>query len=181
MADQKISALTEITTPAAGDMLAIVNAAATKKVQLQNVAKFAPCIGARVYSNASISLTNNTDTVLTFNTERYDSDVCHDNVTNNSRLTCKTAGVYSISATAEWATNGTGYRRISIRLNGTTVIARQDGNAVTPNHSLSVTTDYALAVNDYLEVMCLQTSGGALNVVGNTGYSPEFMFHRIGA
>jgi hypothetical protein len=50
MADQKLSALTEVTAPANSDMLYIVDAATSKKVQIQNAVKAAAAIWARVYA-----------------------------------------------------------------------------------------------------------------------------------
>src|SRR5689334_6638767 len=57
----------------------------------------------RVTHNTTQSITNNTATVLAFNTERFDqaggaSAAMHDTVTNNSRLTALYAGIYLINA-----------------------------------------------------------------------------------
>src|SRR5712671_3909345 len=58
----------------------------------------------RVFHNAAQSTTNITQTVLAFNSERYDqaagaAAAQHDTVTNNSRLTCLYAGIYKITGT----------------------------------------------------------------------------------
>jgi len=135
---------------------------------------------ARVFHNAAQSITNNTATALAFNSERYDQEnntasTIHDTVTNNSRLTCRTAGVYEIKGCIEFAGNSTGDRAISIRLNGTTVIGT-DYRAVPASGvgRISVSSAYALAVNDYVELLAFQTSGGSLNVNSTGNYSPEF-------
>src|SRR5262245_1380457 len=62
---------------------------------------YAPAV--HVTHNANQSINTATDTVLAFNTERFDqcantADTMHDTVTNNSRLTCRYAGVYQITA-----------------------------------------------------------------------------------
>jgi hypothetical protein len=140
---------------------------------------------ARVTHNAAQSITNNVATVLAFNTERYDqennaSSTIHDNVTNNSRLTCRTAGIYEIKGNVEWAGNTAGSRSLVIRLNGGTNIGVA---AVTPVVSAAyqqiVSTAYQLAVNDYVELLATQNSGGALNVNATGNYSPEFMMHLV--
>ena len=141
---------------------------------------------ARVYNNANISVANAPSPfqVLTFNSERYDNDAIHDTVTNNSRLTCKTAGVYSIAGHVFFAGNGTGQRGLQIRVTGTTnaVIASD----MRPNTSagigtqVSVATQYELAVNDYVELLAYQDSGGPLNILTQANYSPEFEMARIG-
>lgn len=138
---------------------------------------------ARVYHNAAQSIANTTGTSLAFNSERDDSDTIHDTVTNNSRLTCRTAGKYLIHASAEFAVSAVGaVRALNLQLNGATLIATQ---YVTPiggglPTALSCSTAYRLAVNDYVEAAVYQDSGGALNVNSAGNYSPEFGMVRVG-
>ncbi len=137
--------------------------------------------GARVYHDSNQTLTTATLTILSFNQERYDTDTIHHLSTNNSRLTCKTAGKYIISATALFDGNATGFRQIGIILNGTTLIARckqVSGHAATVGWT--ETAIYDLAINDYVEVQAYQNSGGDLLVVTASNFSPEFMMQRIG-
>lgn len=138
-------------------------------------------IGCRVYGSANQSIPNATVTALSFNTERYDTDVMHDNSTNPTRMTCKTAGTYSIKATLSFATNATGWRAVYVRINGTNYVAASRSLSVGGVDALLITiaTDYVLAVNDYVEIMVEQNSSGALNVVtvGNSSY--EAMMHLI--
>src|SRR6266498_153432 len=83
-----------------------------------------PC--ARVYHNVAQTTTTAIALALAFNSERFDTDTIHDTLTNNTRLTCKTAGVYEIGGGVEFAANATGVRSLQIRLNGTTAIVEQD-------------------------------------------------------
>lgn len=125
---------------------------------------------ARVYNNADISIANNTIIALTFNAERWDTDTIHDTSTNTGRLTCKTAGIYHIYGSVKFAANKTGYRYLLVRLNGSTFIASHGHTAVAEIHEdMSISTEYSMAVNDYVELMVYQNSGGALDV-----NSPEF-------
>lgn len=138
-------------------------------------------MGARVYHNASQSINDSTVQTLAFNSERYDTDTIHDNVTNNSRLTCKTAGKYLICFTIAFATNATGDRSINIMLNGTTNIGSSRCKPAAATYTiLTGATIYNLTVNDYVEMTVWQNSGGALNIIGDSAYSPEFMMQRIG-
>lgn len=136
---------------------------------------------ARVYHNANQSIANATDTILAFNSERFDTDVIHDTVTNNSRLTCKTAGKYQITAGIGWAANATGYRIVHILHNGSVKIASETAPVVsaTVNQFQNVTTFYDLAVNDYVEVQVEQTSTAALNVLVLANRSAEFMMVKV--
>lgn len=138
----------------------------------------------RVYNNAAISIAvSGTAQILTFNSERYDTDTMHDTVTNNSRLTAKTAGVYSVSATAEFASNATGYRQMYFRVNGTNIIGYMSiptGAGGGIGTGLALETKWKFAVNDYVEVLVAQLSGGALNVNSVASYTPEFGMSWIG-
>lgn len=142
--------------------------------------------GARAYHNAAQSIAHNTTTALAFNSERYDVDgvggsTIHDNVTNNSRLTCRVAGVYSIVGCVQWAGSTTGLRQVEIRLNGATIIGQVIQAAVIATEvTLNVTCEYALAVNDYVELLAYQNSGIALNVNVSGNASPEFSMHFQG-
>jgi hypothetical protein len=141
----------------------------------------------RVFHNASQSIGTAAYTVLAFNSERYDTvsgaaSSMHDAVTNNSRLTALVAGGYRVSGNVEFAANATGLRGAEIRLNGATVIGRVAvGNAGAGDPTvLCVSADYEFAVNDYVELLVYQASGGALNVTVGGNYSPEFSMSRIG-
>ena len=137
--------------------------------------------GARVYHDANQSVPNITATTLAFNSERYDTDTIHDNVTNNSRLTCETAGKYIIVANIRWTSSALLYRIIYIGLNGATIIGLSQIDAVqTGTTEMIVTTIYDLAVTDYVEVVAYQNSGAAKNVEVSPNYSTEFMMQRIG-
>lgn len=137
-------------------------------------------IRVRAFHNAAQSLANNTDVALALNSERWDTDGMHDNVTNNSRLTCVTAGLFDILGAVGFADNATGERLAYIRLNGTTIIAmfRHTANQ-TDLDELEVSTQYQLAVNDYVELIARQESGIALNAIVNAQRTPEFMMVKV--
>ena len=138
-------------------------------------------IGARVYHNAHQAITNATDTILAFNSERWDTDIIHDLVTNNSRLTVVTAGKYVITFSAVWADNSTGLRQLRILLNGTTQLAtvRSLVNSNNLNGYNSVTTIYNLATNDYIEAQVHQNSGVTIDLLTISNSSPEFSMQLI--
>ena len=145
-----------------------------------------PVPAARVFHNAALSIANASLTALSFNSERQDTDAIHDTVTANSRLTCKTAGFYLIFGTVRWDVNSSGNRSIGIRLNGTasdpaTTLANVQVNGIATNNSdMAVATGYQLAVNDYVELVVRQTSGGSLDVQSVGNHSPEFGMVRVG-
>lgn len=154
------------------------------KITKQQIKDFADYIApaCRVYSTTNQSVPDNGAIVVNFNSERFDTDNIHD-LTNPTRLTCKTAGVYVISGCVEFATNATGYRQVGLLLNGTSHIAiqRAPANATSgSNHTVSVSSIFKLEVGDYIELRPSQYSGGALNVVATTNHSPELSMVKVG-
>lgn len=139
--------------------------------------------GARVtHSTAQTISTGTGVTTLAFNTERWDTDTIHDTVTNNSRLTCKTAGKYLIGCHVTFASNATGSRAAFLMLNGTTYIAITRENTDTGSGfttCIECTTVYDLAVNDYVECQVQQSSGGNLDVLSAGNFTPEFYMQRL--
>jgi hypothetical protein len=129
------------------------------------------------------SLANGTATALSFNSERYDLDpngAIHDNATNNTRLTCRTAGYYLIVGACGFVANTTGDRRLDILYNGTTQLVFNIQHAVQGgvNHVMQASVIYQLAASDYVELRATQNSGGALNTIQDT-YAPNFMIAKL--
>lgn len=137
----------------------------------------------RATHNANQSINTSTDTWIAFNTEVFDTDTIHDTVTNNGRLTCKTAGTYLIVAQVSFAFHATGRRAAIITYNAArTLRAILQVPAVSTDNErtdMVVSCILQLAVNDYVEVMVAQTSGGALLVL-SLDWSPVFSMVRIG-
>lgn len=138
-------------------------------------------LGAHVYYDAAQSIVDSTVTVLTFNSERFDTDDCHSNSVNPTRLTCRTSGIYAISGHVRFASNATGTRRLLLRLNGATFIAEQGVPALSGSITgISVAVAaYPLSANDYIELVVLQTSGGNLDVQSVGNVTPEFSMVRV--
>lgn len=131
---------------------------------------------ARVYNSANISINNNTETALTFNSERWDTDSIHSTSSNTGRLTAATKGEYRIYGHVRFASHDTGNRYIYIKLNGTTALAIKGPlkSALGTVTVLDISTNYPLSVGDYVELIAFQDSGGALNVDAVGNFSPEF-------
>lgn len=134
----------------------------------------------RAFHNVSQSIPNAVATALLFNSERWDTDTMHDNVTNNSRLTANTDGLYQIDFSGEWDTNATGQRQFFLQVNGTTPIAviRHDASGASTTQ-MNVSSQYQLSAGDFVEVFAFQNSGGALDVLANAQFSPEFSMSFI--
>src|SRR3990172_5768886 len=61
--------------------------------------------------------------IITFETEVYDTDQMHDNVVNNSRITIQTAGKYHYGANILWSAPGAaGTVDMEVLLNAATIL-----------------------------------------------------------
>lgn len=121
-----------------------------------------------VYKAAAQSIASLTETACQFDTEFYDTDSMHDNVTNNSRITIQTTGIYLLNAYVLWASNTTGYRFARFRVGGAagTIIAQDIllAGAALGDMVNNLTVLRSLVAGDYVEVYVQQSSGGgALN------------------
>lgn len=138
----------------------------------RHIAGSAGYIGCRASTSTSQSVSNNTVTALPLAAESFDSDpngAMHDTVTNNTRITIRTAGVYHCGAQATPAANTTGFRQSYIRVNGGSTIAfdtRMASTAGGAGSEVSLYCAYSFAANDYIELVVQQASGGALNYDG---------------
>lgn len=119
---------------------------------------FPSIFGCRVYQNAGTSISSGGSAIIAFQAEDFDSDTMHDNATNNTRITFKTAGYYLVVAT--FYTTGTSSSAAMgglLRLNGSTVIAGGGGSIQTAG--VTVSTIRHFAVNDYIEFICTSPAG----------------------
>jgi hypothetical protein len=142
--------------------------------------------GCRVTSTASQSINDNTTTTVTFDDELWDNDGMHSNVTNNSRITIVTAGIYVVTFQGRFA-SANDYVEVyaTLRLNGGTDIALGPYVVTTtaiPPKVLVTTTDEFVA-GDYLEVQVLQNNSA--NVARDLALlgvaSPIFSAARLGS
>jgi hypothetical protein len=133
--------------------------------------------GACVYNSAALSIPDITATVVGFDSEWWDTDSIHDNVTNNSRLTCQTAGKYAVFGRITFASNATGIRYAKIESSAGGPSFVELDNAVSgTSHAIAVAGIFDLAVGDYLQLTVYQNSGVALDIYAYA----SFGMHRIG-
>lgn len=131
------------------------------------------------------SIANSTETTVSWGaTDEFDVGSLHDPVGAPTKIVVPGIavgiGAFHIHAQVQFASNATGYRRVRIKKNGATIIAEAEASAVNGD----VTTvdcsvlEHRPASGDFYEVLVLQNSGGALNVVNGAGQS-FFEAHQI--
>jgi hypothetical protein len=123
--------------------------------------------GVSLYkSGGTQSLSNNTATAITYDSETFDTDAFHSTSTNTSRITIPAGlgGYYHVLVRCAWNLNATGVRFVWIYKNGSELVKVDE---LAGNNTVYVFTQGSailnLAANDYIEMYGSQTSGGALS------------------
>jgi hypothetical protein len=132
---------------------------------------------ARVTHNADQTVSTS-GTVLAFNTESFDTNAIHDTATNNSRLTCKTAGVYRVWFHGEYdPASAADTVRLQLRSNGSTVLAgaRHVMTTDTAEGLPPLYTEILLAVNDYVEVVATAIGSNGTMKTDRTAFGMSFI------
>lgn len=122
---------------------------------------------ASVYRSVPTAIANNLATTLDFSSVEYDTDNMHSTVTNPSRITFVTSGIYVVTFVCEWDKNAVGDRSVFIRKNGLTYLGLESKHAGDPDlfvgHSLTIQESFS--AGNYIEVQVKQDSGGSLNLI----------------
>lgn len=141
----------------------------------------APAIGCRITDSGNTSITNNSATIFAFDTERFDTDTMHDPC-DNTKITVPSDGIYAVYACIFWAFNNSGYRRMGIRVNGTTFISSRAVAQTllgSTGNRLCMTSIWLADACDYFELEVFQNSGVSLNVLKSADFSPEFSVIKV--
>jgi hypothetical protein len=122
-------------------------------------------------------MVNNVATAINFSAaDIWDTDTIHDTLTNNTRLTPHTKGLYLCYASLAYPGNATGERYVSIRFNGGTTLGLTElpAGAATPIVLPGLAITQFNGSTDYVEMLYFQNSGGSLTNPGVGNYSTEF-------
>jgi hypothetical protein len=152
-----------------------------------------PCF-LRVRRNAVQSIAGNVAGAINFDTE--DIDTASIFTASSNRIIVATAGLYMLSATVTWETNGTGTRAVAIFSSSTvsgatdaatiTAGTRITGNMVGPASAVTQTvcscsTLFSVTAGQAFSVMGYQNSGGALNTGSSSIEQTTFSIAYVGA
>jgi hypothetical protein len=140
--------------------------------------------GVALTNSAVQTLSNSTNTAITFDTETFDTNAYHSTVTNTSRITIPVgyAGYYRITGAVAYASNATGLRSAKVYKNGTSIFHYSVTAVATGNPASTAVSFIAnLAEGDYLELYAFQNSGGNLDTVNaSAGQMTYFQAERVG-
>jgi hypothetical protein len=166
-----------ITIGASGETVALASG-----VKQSNL--LTPAFEAVIGSTQTIS--NATETKVTFETENFDTDNAYDNSTNY-RFTPQTAGKYFCYAQVRPVTSGsntTQYTLLRFFKNGTKIAQSQIStypNADLDSPSISHGRVFTLnGSTDYIEVFVVSEGGGSMTLATGTENPNVFGAYRIG-
>lgn len=136
--------------------------------------------GALVTRATVQAISNSTVTQVIWDTETFNTDLYHSNITNPTRLTARSAGYYVVGFNIDWTNAGSSGNRIAwLVKNGTTQLPcnltisggqlRYNGNTIV-----------FLNAGEYIEVNVFQSSGGPLNIAVVDSASAFWMYRAGG-
>ena len=137
---------------------------------------------AHLRQTVAQTLTTGVTTAITFTTEDIDTHNGHSTSSNTSRYTCQLAGTYQLSGGIGWASSTAGARKAWWRKNGTDIngsesVADSDISGVISTIARTILVD--LAVNDYVELVGTQESGGNLNTAVTATQQPSMSVRMV--
>lgn len=149
---------------------------------LDNFAALMALVAEPVFFQATYSttqsLTNNTPTALSLDTETIDIYTGHGSTSPIYTIPAALNGYrINVKGVGSFAANATGIRNVSIWQNGSTVTMGQNtiAGASTNSLVLQVNASFVVATGDTIQIAADQTSGGALNTVaGQSGMVLSF-------
>jgi hypothetical protein len=126
--------------------------------------------GCRVTQSAAQSIANASIVTLNFDTETFDVDGYHDNVTNNNRLTIPSgkSGYFLIFAKLNMTANATGSYQGLLRKNGSQITTFASKNNTGINGEPTVTIIASGVPTDWFDFAVYQDQGTSLNTVSGT-------------
>lgn len=131
-------------------------------------------VGASVSNSGSQSIANTTETIMTFDTEQFDTDGIHSTTTNTGRMTIPAGkgGKYLLNGMFNCASNGVSME-FYVYVNGSYYITGFPQTEAKANARGTVMAILNLVLNlsagDYVEVKAYQESGAAVNVRNQYG------------
>jgi hypothetical protein len=140
-------------------------------------------VGARIFAGSNFSLTNNAYTLVTFNSEVFDTDAFHSTSTNTSRFTIPSGknGKYLVTFTGLIEIMAANTKVVpEIRKNGSTAGLTVTQCSYADDGQAFITGIFDLVATDYIEVAIYQNQGSARNLYGGTLYN-WFTLQYLGA
>ena len=153
--------------PASDDEIVFSDAGTLKRLDIKHIQN-TPAF--HVISPGNGEMANNTEEVIEFGTETYDSDSCYD--TGTYRFTPAVAGKYFLYASLRWATIDNAATRLNIGINKNGAEGLSGRNNNTDYSIVSCSGTIILDADDYVDCRGFQNTGSAFNI--STGFELSY-------
>jgi hypothetical protein len=124
-------------------------------------------VGCSLYKTAVQSISNDTNTIINWDAEYFDTNSFHDNSVNNSRITIPSGkgGKYLITGQMSFAADSDEQRIARIYKNGVSagILTAQRASIAPDSTAASFAWLINLVANDYIELSVYQNGGGSLD------------------
>lgn len=134
-----------------------------------------PCCS--VSNSAGDPIANDSEEVVLWDSESFDTALMHSTVSNTGRITAPVAGKYRFTAYVAIGASATGFRYAALKKNGTDyliVVEENDPSASRPTR-LNPSRLVQMSAGDYVEVAVFQNSGGSLDVEVGSAFDAEWV------
>ena len=137
-------------------------------------------VGCALYdTNSTQSIASGTDTVVTFNSEDFDTDGFHSTVSNTGRITIPSGknGKYLVNA-GGFFNNITGNKEGRLYKNGSQIVTNGISGSQTGVAGFWINYIISLVATDYIELRVVQNTGGNADLYkGGGGAGNYAWFH----
>lgn len=134
-------------------------------------------VGCSLSKSSDQTISTNTSTLVTWDTEEYDTDNLHSTSTNTSRVTIPAGlgGKYLLVGGITWSQADNAMSEFAVLVNGAEKVINYFAGGSVGNSNMQRPIGYVLNVSagDYIEIQCRQNSGGNRSIKGNIG-SPSY-------
>jgi len=170
-------------TPADTDELLISDAGVLKRVDYSYLKGEANTPSFAVKQSGDQSIATATTTIVTFNTEDFDTDSAYNTSSYRFVVPSGAAGKYFFSTRLymEWGNTANELGRLGIYKNGTAeaIFGGLANGTENQGKSLSINTILDLAVSDYVDVRMYHTQGGAQSTASDSDFTYFYGYKLI--
>lgn len=140
------------------------------------------CPAVQVYRTTNQTIGHNTQTLMSWDAEIFDSDALHSAATPG-RIDVNDDGVYFIHVMIKWASGAASVRGIRVIVSGSVPIAYNEMRiAATAEVEMSLSCVYRLRTDlNPSQVQVYQASGGNLDIISDGVFVPRFGICWIGS
>lgn len=172
------------TAPAAVASGAVISKTTFGDVVIADLNFLANPPACRIYNNADQTINDSTETIITFNSERYDTANLHSTVTNTGRITFSDTGIWRITFRGQLIAGADYAAAYAVIQTSTAVNLDKDERLPTSfnNASFHLSTEYKFVAGDWIVVKMYQdnSANAARAIKGFGQYSPELTARYVG-